>query len=291
MKRISGFITVLLLIIAVLLMVGCEKVPAGNVGVKFNLYGSDKGVDSVELPPGRYFINPWSQEITNFPTFTQTRVWCSPPKEGDPDETVQFNTAEGSQLAACIGITYHVDPTKVTKLFQTWRKGIDEITDTYLHNMVRNSLVNRAAPMSVEQVYGSQKSVLLQAIKTEVKSQAAPVGIIVDELYWVGPFGLPKGIQDGINAKVRSTQMAEQRNNEIAQAKAEASKIEAEATGKANAALTIATAEATAIKLRGDALRDNPGVAQLNAIEKWDGHLPQYQLGGTTPFINVPTGK
>lgn len=55
--------------------------------------------------------------------------------------------------------------------------------------------------------------------------------------------------------------------------------------------MTIAKAEALAISLRGDALRNNPGVAELNAIQKWDGHLPQYQLGGATPFVNIPAGK
>jgi regulator of protease activity HflC (stomatin/prohibitin superfamily) len=81
--------------------------------------------------------------------------------------------------------------------------------------------------------------------------------------------------------------MAEQRQNEVAQAQAEAQKVEAEALGKAQAQLTIAEAEAKAISLKGEALRQNPNVVQMSAIEKWDGHLPTYNGGGALPFVNL----
>ena len=46
-------------------------------------------------------------------------------------------------------------------------------------------------------------------------------------------------------------------------------------------------ADAEAIRMKGDALKDNPKLAELTAIEKWDGQLPQYMLGNSTPFINI----
>ena len=45
--------------------------------------------------------------------------------------------------------------------------------------------------------------------------------------------------------------------------------------------------EAKAIALKGDALRQNPNVVQMSAIEKWDGHLPTYNGGGALPFVNL----
>jgi regulator of protease activity HflC (stomatin/prohibitin superfamily) len=81
--------------------------------------------------------------------------------------------------------------------------------------------------------------------------------------------------------------MAEQRQNEVAQAQAEAQKVEAEAQGNAQAQLTIAEAEAKAISLKGEALRQNPNVVQMSAVEKWDGHLPTYNGGGALPFVNL----
>lgn len=281
MKYITLFLVVALLLFGI---VSCDRVPAGAVGVKFNKFGSDKGVQLQELQPGTYFVPPqW--ELYTFPTFTQTRVWAN---DGHTDESISFGTAEGMTVNADIGITYHVDPSHVTNLFQKYRKGIDEITDTYLRNMVRDALVRQASAVDVESIYGIGKGKLIDAVQAEVAGEVAPIGIVIEKVYWTGTLRLPDNVMKSINAKIQATQMAQQRQNEVAQAQAEAQKVEAEATGKANAALTIATAEAQAIKLRGDALRDNPGVAQLNAIEKWDGHLPQYQLGGATPFINLP---
>lgn len=290
-KYLAGIVIIFVLAFC---MVSCEKVPAGNVGVKFNLYGGDKGVQTTELPPGRYMIVPWNQEITTFPTFTQTRVWCTPePGSSDPDESIKFGTSEGMNVGACVGITYRVDPSKVTTLFQTYRKGIVEITDTILHNVVNNAMVRQASTMKIESVYGVEKAAMIDSVQKDVAAQMAPQGIIVEKLYWVGTLGLPEQVVTSINNKIKATQMADQRNNEVAQSKAEALKNEAEATGKANAALTIATAEATAIKLRGDALKDNPGIARLNCIEKWDGHVPTQTVGsvGICDFGNESRGN
>lgn len=49
---------------------GCSKVPAGEVGVKVYLLGTDKGVDHEVLGPGRYWIGI-NQDLYLFPIFTQ----------------------------------------------------------------------------------------------------------------------------------------------------------------------------------------------------------------------------
>ena len=52
--------------------------------------------------------------------------------------------------------------------------------------------------------------------------------------------------------------------------------------------MTRAKAEAEAIAIKAKALRDNPGILQLNAIDKWNGVLPQYMTGGVAvPFVPV----
>lgn len=280
MKRTYRFLALAL----VVLLAACSKVPAGNVGVKFNLYGSDKGVQMQELQPGRYWIG-WNEELYTFPTFTQTYTWQ---RTDQRDESLSFGTVEGLSVNADVGITYHIVPDKVAKLFQTYRKGVDEITDTYLRNMVRDSLVKQASTIGIESVYGRGKADLIDAVERDVKSQVAGIGIEVEKVYWIGDLRLPQNVTNAINAKIQATQMAEQRKNEVAQAQAEADKEVAVAQGKAKSQLALAEAEAKAIELRGAALRNNPAVAELNAIDKWNGALPVYQLGGATPFIQIP---
>lgn len=49
-----------------------------------------------------------------------------------------------------------------------------------------------------------------------------------------------------------------------------------------------AQAEADAIAIKAKALRDNPDVIRLNAIEKWDGKLPQMMTGNASvPFVTI----
>ncbi len=124
--------------VAALGLAACEKVPAGNVGVKVYLLGGDKGVDTQELSPGRYWIGI-NEELYLFPTFAQnytwTREWTDDNEDGKAqpaevvDESIKFQTVEGLNVSADVGITYNVDPTKVSVLFQKFRKGIDEITE------------------------------------------------------------------------------------------------------------------------------------------------------------------
>lgn len=48
-----------------------------------------------------------------------------------------------------------------------------------------------------------------------------------------------------------------------------------------------ATAEADAMRIRAEALSRNPALTEYEAVKKWNGVLPQYMLGNSTPMINI----
>ena len=53
-----------------------------------------------------------------------------------------------------------------------------------------------------------------------------------------------------------------------------------------------AEAEAKSMQIRAEALEQNAKLVEWEAVQKWNGVLPQYMLGsGTTPFINLNPGK
>lgn len=276
MKRI----TIILAAGLLAALAGCSKVPAGNVGVIVNLYGSEKGVDLKEVGTGRYWVG-WNEELFLFPTFTQTETWSDA-------ESISFQTVEGMKVGSAVGITYSVDPDKVTTLFQKYRAGIDEITNKFLRNMVRDAFNDVASKQPVESVYGAGKADLLLAVEDRVRQQVKPIGINIERIYYAADLVLPPQVTNSLNAKIQATQMAEQRRNEVAQAKAEADKERARAQGEADAKLTLAEADAKAIQIRAQALRSNPDVVTLNAVEKWDGKLPTYlSPGAPMPFIGL----
>ncbi len=274
---------------AMLALLGaCSKVPAGNVGVKVHLLGSDKGVDTETLTPGRYWIG-WNQDLFIFPTFTQNYTWAKSRHEGSSaDESITFQTVEGLSVNADMGISYHIEADKVSLIFQKYRKGVDEITDIYLRNMVRNALVTQASTRPIETVYGSGKADLIEAVRKDVAQQVAPLGIIVEQLNWVGDLRLPDSVTEAINAKIKATQYAQQRENEVATAKAEAQKAVAVADGEAQSVLIKATAEAKANQMVAASITTT--LVEWQTIKSWDGKLPQVS-GGATPFINLAAPK
>lgn len=263
----------------------CSTVPAGHVGVKVYLLGGSKGVDSEELGVGRYWIG-MNEELYLFPTFMQNYVWTRDNTEGSPnDESLSFQTADGMTANADIGISYSIDPTQVTTIFQKYRRGVDEITDTFLRNMVRDALVKEASNKTIEFVYGAGKADLIAAVQKSVSDQVAPIGIKIDKIYWIGDIRLPSTVIESINAKNVATQKAQQRQNEVAQAKAEADKRIEEARGEAESILRVAQAQAEANKVLAESL--TPEFVQYQAITKWNGELPKFTGSAAVPFVDV----
>ena len=263
----------------------CSTVPAGHVGVKVFLLGGSKGVDSEELGVGRYWIGP-NEDLYIFPTFMQNYVWTKDPAEGSSnDESISFQTADGMTANADVGISYSIDPSKVTQIFQTYRRGVDEITDTFLRNMVRDALVKQASNKPIEYVYGAGKADLMASVQKDVSAQVGSLGIKIDKIYWIGEIRLPPTVIDSINAKNAATQMAQQRQNEVAQAKAEADKKIEDARGTAESILRVADAQAKANKLLAQSL--TPEFVQYQAITKWDGILPKFTGSAAVPFVDV----
>lgn len=285
MKRfvfIAAAIAVLLFIFGA--CISYQKVPAGHVGVKVYLLGTDKGVDHEAVGVGRYFLT-MNEDLYLFPTFTQNYTWAKDGPTGD--ESLTFQTVEGLPVNGDFGISYSIDPAKVSAVFQKYRKGVDEITSIYLRNMVRDALVKRGSGLPVESVYGKGKTELVDMVQQDVVGQVKDIGIIIEKIYLVGELRLPHVVVSAVNAKIAATQMAQQRENEVAQAKAEADKAVAQARGEAESRLVNSRAEAESLNIKGAALRANPEIVQLSAIEKWDGKLPTITGSGAVPFIDL----
>jgi len=281
--------------VVALSLVGCSKVPAGNVGVKVYLLGTNKGVDHEELGVGRYWIG-LNEELYLFPTFQQNYVWTKDETEGsENDESITFQTKEGMSCNADIGISYHLDADKISVIFQKYRKGIAEITDVFVRNIVRDAINKVASTMSVQDVYGVGKQKFIADVTDLVKSQLDSNGIMIDKLSLIGEIRIPQTVKAALNQKVQATQRAQQRENELREAEAQAKKAEAEARGKAQANIARAEGEAKAILVEAEAQAKanqllarslTPTLVKYKQIEKWDGKLPTVTSDGGT-LVNL----
>lgn len=275
-----------ILILGLLLLgVACSKVPAGNVGVKVNLLGGNKGVDSEVVGVGRYWIG-FNEELFVFPIFQQTKVYTADLREDSPtDESFTFQTVEGMNCNMDIGVTFNIDDAKVSKLFQKYRKGLDEIKTIVLRNAIRDAVNSVASKMPVESVYGAGKTEMILAVEAQTRETLSEYGIIIEKVYLVGGIRLPQNVVAALNSKIEATQRAQQRENELREAEAQAKKQVAEADGKAKSMLAIAEAEAKANLLKQRTLTAE--LIQYEAVQKWDGRLSTHSFGNAMPFINL----
>lgn len=273
-----------LVLIMVFFAAACDYVPAGNVGVRFDLYGNDRGVTGEVVGPGKYWLGI-NEKIYVFPTFSQNYVWTAGEDEGSKnDESISFQDEEGIVINADVGITYAIDGSKADVVFQKYRRGVDEITDLYLRNMVRDAINAETSKMNVANIYGVGKEELMMRVTKRVQDQVSPIGINVEKIYWIGALRLPDAIIGAINAKIEATQKAQQRENELQTAKAQAEIEREKARGEADAKIIAAEAEAQSNRKIVEGLSQE--LVNYKAIEKWNGTLPQYS-GNTLPFVNL----
>jgi regulator of protease activity HflC (stomatin/prohibitin superfamily) len=116
------------------------------------------------------------------------------------------------------------------------------------------------------------------ATKLITDSLAAKDAIITN--FAITDIEFSQNFNRAVEAKVIAQQNAIQALNKTEQIKQEA-----------NQRVITATAEAQSMKIRADALTQNPKLVAWEAVQKWNGVLPVYMLSGAMPFLDVTTSK
>ena len=256
-------------------MTSCSQVEPGHVGIKVNNFGSSAGVSDRALGVGWYFT-PVGTNIYEYPIYTSTYAWTSSSTEQSiVDEGFNFQDKNGLNLSADVSVAYRVDPVKAPILFQKYRTEMAGIVGGPLRNAVRSALVEEAAKLGVEEIYGPKKGELIAAAWRDVSHYFEPYGLHVEQLYWASNIRVPDQVLTQINTKIANEQAALAAQANVATVRANAEAAIAEAKGKAEAST-----------IEGSALRANPEILRQRAIEKWNGKLPEYLAGGgQIPFI------
>jgi regulator of protease activity HflC (stomatin/prohibitin superfamily) len=266
---------VVAIVLAWAAMSSFARVQPGQVGIRVNNIAG--GVSPNSLPVGWYFAPPGTH-IYEYPVFTRTYTWTgSNTEQNEVDESFNFQDKNGLSLKADVAVSYHIDPTRASILFQRYRTDMDQIIAGPLHNAIRNAIVERAAQLGVEEIYGSHKAELIATAQARVQQFFAPVGLQVEQIYWAGNIVVPQAVLSQINAKIANEQAALAAQANVATARADAEARVAKAEG-----------DAKAIQVEAEAIRTNPEIVKLRAVERWNGVLPTYTGGGAPmPFIDV----
>ena len=261
-KIIGGSIVGLFLM--VFLFKSCERIDAGHVGVKVNLYGDNKGVSDVTEVTGMVFYNPITHSIYEFPTFIQH-------KEYTGDNSFVVNSKDGSEFHVSPIINYSVQREKVPAIFAKYRRSLDQIEEGFLKTSVFDAFRLATNKYTADELIGNRQAYEIEVRKI-LEGQLLREGFVVNQ--FTSNLVYPETFKTAIEAKNNAVQSALMAENKVKQAEAEAKIKVATAEGNAQALLTSAKAEAEANRMKQQTL--TPLLIQLEYVQKWDGKLPVY---------------
>lgn len=237
------------------------EIGAGERGVVLN-FGA---VQPIVLGEGLHFRMPLKQRIITMDVKVQ---------KASTDATASSSNLQ--EVSSTVAINYHIIPDKANVVYQTI--GI-EFKDRIIDPAVQEVVKAVSARYTAEDLI-TKRSAVSDAMKQTLTERLLIHNIAVDA-FSIIEFSFSKIYMDAIESKQTAEQLAMKAERDL-----ERIKIEGEQT------ITSAKAEAEALRLQRanistDLIELRKIEANLKAIEKWNGILPQVTGNGAIPFIGV----
>ena len=268
-KLISWTIAVFFVVIIVIANFPVVVVGAGERGVVFN---NATGIEDRILGEGTHFRMPFVESVHTM----SVRVQKSEFNESTASKDLQ-------SITMTIAVNWQLNPDKVNKIYQQVG-GTDTIVATILNNRVQQAVKANVSHYTAEQVQ-TNRDKLANEIENSLRNDLKGYDIILSNVSIVD-LNYTAEFNQAIENKQLAQQDAEKASYLKQKAQNEAAAKVAEAEGDAKARVTNATAEAEAQKLLQQSLTAE--LLQKMLIERWDGHYPQYMLGGSIPLLQLP---
>ena len=266
-KHIFTLILFLLVLIVVpTTMCRCTRVDSSEVGIKFNkLSLTDQGKLDASPVTGYVFYNPITTAVHTYPTFVQ-RVDYQP---------FTVNTKDAAIFTMDPTMAYYLNRDKATDVFFKYRKSLEEIQEGYMRTVIYDAYRVTANSYTSDELMANRAK-FENEVRVMLDSTLTQEGFTVTE--FTSQITPPESLRKMIDAKNAAVQAALKAENEVKQTEANAKIAVAKAEGDAKAMKIKADAEAYYNRTISASL--SPMIVQEDFIEKWDGKLPTYMIGG-----------
>jgi regulator of protease activity HflC (stomatin/prohibitin superfamily) len=260
----------IVIVVLTIMLFSCSMttVDTGHRGVKVR-FGEVIGEG---LPEGLYFVNPLTTDVKNIDT--RVLSW---------NASTQAYTRDVQQATMQFVLNYRLDPTKAHIVFQ--QVGADWATklvgQVVFEEMKREVGQHEAVDLI------SQRDQAARTIEKNVTGLLARRNVIVTG-FQLTNIDYTTEFEHAVEAKVIAQQNAIEEQNRTVQVREKANQQIETAKGNAESTILNAKAEAESIEIRARALERNAKLVEWEAVQKWNGTLPQYMMGSSVPFINVP---
>jgi len=263
LRRVPVLVPVIIGIILVILLFfrPFVQIGAGERGVVMN-FGA---VQDTVLDEGLHFRVPIMQSIVA----VDVKVQKSESEAAAASSDLQ-------DVSSKVALNYHILPDKANIVYQTIGIAFKErIIDPAVHEVVKAVTAKYTAEELI-----TKRPAVSDAMKTALTERLLMHNIAVDTFSIVG-FSFSKIFMEAIESKQTAEQLA-------LKARRDLDRIKIEAEQK----ITAAKAEAESLRLQranisADLIELRKIEANLKAIEKWNGILPQVTGSGAVPFIGV----
>lgn len=254
-------------------LIQCTVVDNAEVGIKFKRFSlTDQGTLKATPVTGFVFFNPISTAVFTYPVFIQRVDY----------EIFSVTTKDAAVFAMDPVLAYQLERSRATDIFAKYRKPLRDIESGYMRTCVWDAYRITANNYTSDELMASRAKFEAE-VRAMLDTSLGNEGFIVTE--FTSQITPPASLSEAIEAKNKAIQESLKAENLIKQA-------------EANAKIEIAKAEGTAKALKiqadGEAYYNRTVAASLNellvrqdAIEKWDGKMPEYNGSGVLPFINI----
>lgn len=257
-KLITGVIGSVIALAILLLLFPITIIDAGTVGVVVR-----NGAVNRTLEPGMHGRIPLIESVIDMNVQTQKQ-------EADAGAA----SKDLQNVSTKVTLNYSLDATHVGEIYQDLR---NDYSDRVITPAIQEAVKSATAKYTAEELITKRELVKADILK-DLKERLAPRFINVQDVL-ITSFDFSAQFNTAIESKVRAEQDALASKNKLDQVKYEAQQT-----------IEKAKADAEAIRISAQAINSQGGAdyVQLQAITKWDGHLPTQMIpGGTVPFLNL----
>lgn len=251
---------ILVVFLSALALSGCgfEQVDTGHRGVKVTWGEVDEKAGS--MPEGLYWYNPFSSNI--YEMDVRVSKW---------ESDTEAYTKDVQQAKIGFAVTYALDSEKAHMIFKEVGR---DWADRLLSQVVVGSMKDAIGKWEAEKLITNRELAQKEAGEL-IRSSMAPKFVAIKD-FQITNIDYSDQFEKAVEDKVVAQQRAIEEANRTKQVEEQAKQT-----------IEKAKAEAQSITIRASALEKNAKLIELEAVNKWNGVLPQYVLGGAVPFIDV----
>ena len=245
----------------------------GLIAAISSVYVVQEGYRGIEFQFGK--IEEVSSEGLHFKTPFVSKVVQADVRTKLADEKGTASTRDVQTVTTEISVNYHLDANKLTEIYKN--TGLD-VDTTIIAPRVQEILKASTAQFSAEELISRREDVKGKIINT-LTVELSKYHVSVDGVS-ITDFQFSPTFRPAVEAKSTAEQLKLKADRDL-------DRIKVEAEQK----IASARAEAESLRLQKENVTENliklrQIEMQQNAIDKWDGKLPNIN-SGVLPFINV----